>query len=203
MVYLIIIVICALIIYVFNAIFNPAGIDLPWVYYLLAVIIFIAGEILIDALVAIIGRKLPEKCVNPRKGMIMCHDWEMNFFNFIGVKKWKDYMPDLGRFTNFPKGNLMDPLNNEYIKRYILEASYGIWIHYVSVPASPLIFLLGLIQPNNPTVWTVGAPVVFVNMVLILLPAFTLKYNLPRLIRIADMNDRFLQKRKEEQKNDD
>ena len=203
MAYLIIILICSLIIYIPNAIFNPAGVDYPWAYYALAVVIYIAGEVLIDAIVAIIGRKLPEKMMNPRKGIILTRDWEMKMFEKLKVKMWKDYMPDLGRFTNFPKGNLMDPLNNEYIKKYILEASYGVWIHYVSVPASPLILLLGLIQPTSLATWTVGVPVVFVNMVLILLPAWTLKYNLPRLVRIADMNDRLLAKRQEQNKNSD
>ncbi|MCR4911793.1 MAG: hypothetical protein K5925_04650 [Bacilli bacterium] len=203
MVYLIIIIVCSIIIYIPNAIVNPAGVDYPWAYYALAVVIYVLGEVLIDAIVAIIGRKLPEKMMNPKKGIILTRDWEMKMFEALKVKAWKDYMPDLGRFTNFPKGNLMDPLNNEYIKRYILEASYGVWIHYASVPASPLILLLGFIQPESVATWTVGVPVVFVNMVLILLPAWTLKYNLPRLVRIADMNDRFLAKRKEKEENSD
>lgn len=203
MVYLIIIIVCSIIIYIPNAIFNPAGVDYPWAYYALAVVIYVLGEVLIDAIVAIIGRKLPEKMMNPKKGIILTRDWEMKMFEALKVKAWKDYMPDLGRFTNFPKGNLMDPLNNEYIKRYILEASYGVWIHYASVPASPLILLLGFIQPESVATWTVGVPVVFVNMVLILLPAWTLKYNLPRLVRIADMNDRILAKRKEKEENSD
>ena len=197
MVYLIIITICALIIYVINALINPASIDMPWLYYLIAVVIFIAGEVLLDAAIAIIGRKLPERFVDPKKGIIRTRDWEMKLFEKLNVKSWKNYMPDLGRFTNFPKGSLTDPYNNEYIKRYILEASYGVWIHYMSVPASPLILLLVFIEPANPTVWTVGLPVIFVNMVLILLPALTLKYNLPRLIRISEMNERLILKRKE------
>jgi len=196
MVYLIIILASIVIIYLPNAIFNPAHIEYPWLYYLIAIAIFVAGEFILDALVAIIGRKLPEKCVNPRKGFILTRDWEMKLFLFLKIQKWKDFMPDLGAFTKFPKGNLLDPYNNDYIKRYILEASYGVWIHYVSVPVAPLILLLGLIEPGNVTVWTVGAPVVFVNMILILLPALTLKFNLPRLIRIADMNDKFLEKHK-------
>ena len=194
MAYLIIIAVSILIIYIPNAICNPAGINLPWVYYLIAIAIFVVGEFLIDVVVAIIGRKLPEKWMDPKKGMILTRDWEMKFFLAIKVNKWKDYIPDLGRFTNFPKGNLMDPFNNEYIKRYILEAGYGVVIHYMSVPFSLLTMLIMLVDPANPTIWTVGVPVIFVNMVLIVLPAFTLKFNLPRLVRICDMNERFLAK---------
>ena len=197
MVYLIIIAVSILIIYIPNVIFNPAQINLPWVCYLVAIAIFVAGEVLIDALVAIIGRKLPEKWMDPTKGMILTRDWEMKFYLFLQVNKWKDHIPDLGRFTNFPKGNLMDPYNNEYIKRYILEASYGVVIHYLSVPFSFLMLLLIFIEPSNPTIWTVGLPVILVNAILIVLPAFTLKFNLPRLVRIRDMNERFLAKQKQ------
>ena len=203
MVYLIIIALSCLIIYLPNALINPANIDNPWLYYLIALAIFVVGEVILDALVAIIGRKLPEKCVNPRKGFILTRDWEMKLFLFLRIQKWKNFMPDLGAFTKFPKGNLLDPYNNEYIKRYIVEASYGVWIHYVSVPASLLILLLGFIEPSNVTLLTVGLPVVFVNMILILLPALTLKFNLPRLIRIADMNDKFLEKHKNDKKETD
>ena len=198
MTYLLIIFICSLIIYIPNAIINPANISLPWVYYLLAVIIFIAASVVVDGIVAFIGRKLPEKWMNPEKGMIKTTKFEEKLFKFLHVEKWKEHMPDLGRFTDFPKGNIMDPTNNEYLSRYILEASYGVVIHYLSVPFAPLILLLGLIEPTNVTLWTVGVPVLFVNMVLILLPAWTLKYNIPRLLRIKKINDR-LAKRKSQQ----
>ena len=198
MAYLIIIAVSIILIYIPNAIFNPAGSNIPWVYYLIAIAIFVVGEFLIDALVAIVGRKLPESWINPKKGMILTRDWEMKFYLAIKVNKWKDYIPDLGRFTNFPKGNLMDPFNNEYIKKYILEAGYGVVIHYMSVPFSLLMMLIMLIEPTNPTIWTVGIPVIVINMILIVLPAFSLKFNLPRLVRICDMNERFLAKHAKE-----
>ena len=203
MAYLIIIAVSIILIYIPNAIFNPAGAELPWVYYLIAIAIFVVGEFLIDALVAIVGRKLPESWINPKKGMILTRDWEMKFYLAIKVNKWKDYIPDLGRFTNFPKGNLMDPFNNEYIKKYILEAGYGVVIHYMSVPFSLLMMLIMLVEPTNPTIWTVGVPVIIINMILIVLPAFSLKFNLPRLVRICDMNERFLAKHAKESTNED
>ena len=203
MAYLIIIAVSIILIYIPNAIFNPASSNLPWVYYLIAIAIFVVGEFLIDALVAIVGRKLPESWINPKKGMILTRDWEMKFYLAIKVNKWKDYIPDLGRFTNFPKGNLMDPFNNEYIKKYILEAGYGVVIHYMSVPFSLLMMLIMLVEPTNPTIWTVGVPVIVINMILIVLPAFSLKFNLPRLVRICDMNERFLAKHAKENAEED
>lgn len=195
MVYLIIILVCSIIIYIPNAIANVANSNLPWVYYLLAVWIYIFASVLVDGLVAFVVRRLPAKWMNPKKGMILTRDWELKLFNKIHVASWKKFMPDLGMFTKFQKGKIADPLNNEYIDRYILEASYGIVIHYLSVPFSALVLLLGLIQPDNLATWTVGVPVMVVNMVLILLPALTLKYNLPKLVRVHDINERLMAKR--------
>ena len=195
MVYLIIILVCSIIIYIPNAIANVANSNLPWVYYLLAVWIYIFASVLVDGLVAFVVRRLPAKWMNPKKGMILTRDWELKLFNKIHVASWKKFMPDLGMFTKFQKGKIADPLNNEYIDRYILEASYGVVIHYLSVPFSALVLLLGLIQPDNLATWTVGVPVMVVNMVLILLPALTLKYNLPKLVRVHDINERMMAKR--------
>ena len=195
MVYLIIILVCSMIIYIPNAIANVANSNLPWVYYLLAVWIYIFASVLVDGLVAFVVRRLPAKWMNPKKGMILTRDWELKLFNKIHVASWKKFMPDLGMFTKFQKGKIADPLNNEYIDRYILEASYGVVIHYLSVPFSALVLLLGLIQPDNLATWTVGVPVMVVNMVLILLPALTLKYNLPKLVRVHDINERLMAKR--------
>ena len=196
MLYLIIIALAILIIYIPNALVNTVQSDLPWVYYLIAIAIFVGAEFIIDALVAFVVRWIfPEKWMNPKKGIIYTPEWEIKLYTKLRVDKWKDYMPDLGRFTKFPKGNLLDPYNNDYLKKYIVEASYGVAIHFWSVPASLLAFLIMLIEPSNPTIWTVGVPVMVVNMVLIYLPAMTLKYNLPRLIRITEINDRLAAKK--------
>ena len=196
MAYLIIIAIAIIAIYLPNALINPVNSDLPWVYYLIAIAIFVALEFVIDALVALgIRRLVPERCLNPKKGILKTPDWEIRLYKKLHVDKWKKYMPDLGRFTDFQKGSLADPYNNDYLKKYIVEASYGVLIHFWSVPASLLAFLIMLIEPTNPSIWTVGAPVIVVNMILIYLPTMTLKFNLPRLIRITEINDRLAAKK--------
>ena len=195
MYFLAIILICSFAIYLPHAIINPWNVPNPWVYYLLAVAIYVIGEVILDGIIAFIIRRLPEKWMNPRKGIIHASEKELAFLKAIKVESWKRFMPDLGMFTKFQKGKLSDPYNNEYIHKYIVEASYGVVIHYFSVPFGFLIFLLGLIQPDNMTTWSVGIPVVFVNSVLILLPALTLKYNIPRLLRIYDLNERLKAKK--------
>lgn len=188
MYYLLIILICSIVIYIPNALVNPANINLPWVYYLLAVIIYVLASVLVDGIVAFIIRRLPSKLIKDDKFPIRLGKKEEALFKKIKVDKWKKFMPDLGAFTKFPKGQITDPKNNEYISRFILEAGYGVIIHYVSVFTAPLILLLGFIDRGNLATLTVGIPVMIVNIVLILLPALALKYNLPKLKRIYEIN---------------
>lgn len=146
MYYIFIILICSIIIYIPNAAINPANVNLPWVYYLLAVIIYVLSSVLVDGIVAFIIRKLPSKLIKNDKFPIKLGKKEETLFKKIKVDKWKKFMPDLGAFTKFPKGQITDPKNNEYISRFILEASYGVIIHYVSVFTAPIILLLGFID---------------------------------------------------------
>ena len=199
MAYLIIIVILSAIVYLLNSFLNPAGVDLPWAYYAIALVIYIAASVLVDGIVAFIIRRLPKKWMDPNKGMIKTYKWEEKLYAFLHVSSWKRFMPDLGMFTKFQKGRIADPTNNEYIGRYILEASYGVVIHYISIFTAPLVLFLAFIKPTDLTTLTVGVPVVIVNMFLILLPALSLKYNLPKLQKVYRINEK-LAKRKEAMK---
>ena len=105
-------------------------------------------------------------------------------------------------FTSFRKNKISNPNDPEYLKRYILEACYGVIIHYVSVPFSFLIMLCDykMYSGNSIMFLTIALPVAIVNAVLILLPAFILKHNLPKLIRLYEFKSR--QKDKGEQNNE-
>ena len=117
----------------------------------------------------------------------------MKFYKFIGVPKWKDYVPELGNFTGFHKNKVVDPFDNEYIGRFILEARYGVAIHLWSVPFSFLVMLCdyNIYLGRMTNIWlTIGLPVAVVNAILIVLPAFILKYNLPKLVHLYERNKR-------------
>ena len=103
-----------------NIFFNPMH-EVWWVY-LVATVAFAALAFIMDALVAIIIRKLPEKYFQKDKGIFHTSEKEISFYRAIGVQKWKDFIPELGGFTNFHKDKLVNPFDNEYIGRYILEA---------------------------------------------------------------------------------
>ena len=140
LVYLIIIIISVSLIATLNIFFNPLYHDNWWVY-IVATLAFALIAFIVDALVAIIIRKMPEKWFSKNKGLFKTSEKEISFYRFLKVNKWKDHIPELGGFTNFHKDKLVNPFDNEYIGRYILEARYGIAIHIYSVPASFLIIL--------------------------------------------------------------
>ena len=186
MAYLLIILFCSTVVTTINIITNPSQIGFYW--YIIAIVAYIVLAVIFDGIVAFIIRKLPEKWFDENKKIFTLSKKEKKLFEFLGIKKWKDYVPDLGSFTNFSKGKIEQPKSNTYLKRFMLEASYGIIIHYVSVPISYLLLLIN--YPNTTLFLTVGLPVAFVNSILILLPALTLKYNLSKIKVLYKRNER-------------
>lgn len=197
--YIIIILISTVLIAVPNAIFRPGG--EPWYMYLIMTVAAVAASLLIDGIVAFVGRRLPKKWMNPNKKIFHTSDREMKFYEKIGVRKWKDKVPELGGFTSFHKNKLSDPWNNEYVERYMLEACYGVIIHLFS----PFFgFLIIALDYKMYTGWswmwlTIMIPVAIVNAILIVMPAFILKYNLPKLKMLWDINMKNKKKREEQE----
>lgn len=186
--YIVIILVASIIVYVFNCLFNP--LHLGWGYYAIATLIFIVLEVIVDALVALSIRKMPAKWFPMDKKSYELGTIEKKFYKFIGVPIWKDKVPELGSFTGFHKNKVANPYDNEYIGRFILEACYGISIHFWSVPFSilPIFIDYQMWTGSNNVGLTIGVPVAIVNMILIVLPAFILKWNLPMLKNIYKNN---------------
>ena len=197
--YIIVIIASTVIIAVPNIIFRPGG--EPWYMYLIMTVAAVAASFLIDAIVALIGRRLPKKWMDPNKKIFHTSDREMKFYEFIKVRKWKDKVPELGGFTAFHKNKLSDPWNNEYVERYMLEVCYGVVIHVASPFFAPLIVLLDYkMYTGWSWMWlTIMIPVAIVNAILIVMPAFILKYNLPKLKMLWDINMKNKKKREEQE----
>ena len=172
-----------------NIFFNPLYHDKWWLYIIFTVG-FVFAVLVVDAIVAFIIRKMPESWFQKDKGIYKTGEKELKFYTLLKVQKWKEFVPELGNLSGFRKNKVVSPFDNEYISRFILEARYGIAIHFYSVPTSFLI-LLGdwKMYTGQSNLWlTIALPVAIVNAILILLPMFILKYNLPRLLRIHQNN---------------
>ena len=195
MLYLLIIFIGMFLVALFNIILYSK--ILSWHYILIATIIFTVLSLIIDGLVAFIIRRLPSKYFTGKQKIFNVSKKELRFYDKIGIKKWKENVPELGGFTSFHKNKISDPHNNEYLETFILEACYGIVIHFVSFFTSFLIVLLDykMFIGESYIGLTIGLPVALINAILIVLPTFILRYNLPRLKTLHKLN---LRNRKKE-----
>ena len=188
MLYLVVILIGMILISGLNILFNSS---LEWHYIILATILFVVASVIIDGIVAFIIRKIPYKWLKSESKFFEVSKKEIRFYEKIGIKKWKNLVPELGGFTSFHKNKIVDPHNNEYLEKFVLEVNYGIVIHLLSFFTSFLILFIDYNMFNNSLVWlTIGLPVAVVNAILIVLPAFILRYNLPRLKILIKINNR-------------
>ena len=182
MLYLIVILSAMALIILVNVLLNSALYNLDFWYIVLAVVLTTISVIAVSGFVATLVRQvLPEKWFNEMD--IKVSKKEMRFYEKLGVKKWKDLVPELGFFTGFRKNKIANPKSIEYVDRYILEINYGIYVHFVSIFAS---FLIVFIYPLKYCLMF-GIPVAIVSVILHLMPLFTLRYNLPKLKAIKKM----------------
>ena len=132
--------------------------------------------IAVDGLFAFLLRRLPGKWFAPGARLFRVGKKERTFLGKLGVKRWKNLVPELGCFTGFHKDRLGDPRDGERLGRFLLESNYGVVIHLENA-------LCGLSLPLFPFLrpFSVWFPIYFVNFVLHLLPVAILRYNTPPL----------------------
>lgn len=142
-------------------------------YIIMATVVSTISVIVLDGILAGIAHIIRKKCVNPFGKYYNVTKFQKNFYEKIGVKSFKDYLPDLGKIVGFAKGKIADPKSKEYILEYMYESTRGELGHIVSVPLG---FLIIFIFPLK--YWLCfGVPVAIVNMALNMLPVISLRYN--------------------------
>jgi len=151
----------------------------------------------IDAVCALFVRYcLPKKVFNPFLKIYNVGKNERKFYERIGIRKWKDKIPEAGQlFANFAKTEIADTNNNEYVYKFMSETIYAEIMHWLSALFSFLIIFIDL-----KLALTVGLPLVVGNMILNLMPVLVQRYNRPKLMVLYERNKRNeLKKKKEEQ----
>jgi hypothetical protein len=133
----------------------------------------------VDGLTAFLIRRLPAGWFRPGIGLYEVSQRERRLYRRLGVKCWKDKVPELGIFTGFHKDHLAAPRDAAYLGRFLLESNYGVVIHWVN---ALLGFLIMVIPGCGGISYTL--PVALVNFVLSLMPAMILRYNTPGLLRL-------------------
>ena len=145
---------------------------------------------IIDAIIAFVIRRLPEKWFDYKYKAFKIFKWERKFDEAIKIKKWKDKIPELGQLTNFKKNKVREPKNSEYLLRYLMECVYGETIHFLSIILG---FLILLINPKCCLYF--GLPIAIANGIISYLSFAILRYNRPKLTilynRSVKSNERY------------
>ena len=161
----------------------------PWWWVVLTLVASTVAVIALDGLTAFLVRRFPERWFSlPR--CFGGHRWECRLYRRLGIRKWKEQIPELGCFTSFSKSRVERPSDGEYLARYIMECNYGVAIHGVNAAVG---FLLLALCPLRP-MWLFALPVALINGSLSLLPLFVLRYNLPKLQYLHERTQRKAEK---------
>lgn len=169
-----------------NLLFNPtfAQGD-PWIPFLL-LMIGAAYAFSIDGISALLIRRLtPEKWYEPDRVLFTVSKAERNLYNKLKIKAWKDKVPEWGGFTSFHKDRLASSSDQAYLRRFLIEANYGVVIHIANGVLGILVLLLPPCRYPS-----VAIPVFAVNLILSLLPVAILRHTSYTLLRLYHRTQR-------------
>lgn len=139
--------------------------------------------VILDFIVAGLIRLFPKKWVNPYIKLYKVHKWERKFYEKLGIKKWKDLVPETGQMADFKKNEITDKNDNDYIYKFCEETIYAEVMHFLSAPIG---FLILLIFPD--ITFSIFLPIAIVNAILQLPPALIQRYNRPKLMKLYEYN---------------
>ncbi|MBP5177798.1 MAG: hypothetical protein ILP02_04370 [Clostridia bacterium] len=180
------IIACMAIISSVNVIFPALCEGLTWWQIILSTVGFTAGVILIDGIAALIVRRvLPQRWFWRGTRLVRVRPFEKKLYTALGIKKWKEKIPELGGFTNFHKDKIYRPTDNEYVALYIREANSGAFGHLMGMISG---FLIVAVVPRT-FLW-ISLPVAIVNFVLSAMPMMILRFNLPKLETLYKLNEK-------------
>lgn len=139
--------------------------------------------IALNAISCIIIELLPKKIFNPFGKLGKSFKWERKFYEKIGIRKWKDKIPEVGKYFRFSKSVLIDKSDNEYILAFIRETICGEIIHFVG-------FLLGfiIIFVNIKSWFLIALPMIIANTIINIMPVMIQRYNRPKLLLLYQRN---------------
>ena len=177
--YWIILIVVVSLIFVLNIIFN-FNIN-TFLYFLLTISVVVVPTVI---LVLIVGN-LPQKAYNPTKKIYHVFSFETKFYEFLGVRKYKDKIPELGKqLSNFDKSKIDRPDDPKYIFLFLTENCKGSLTHVVSilwgfVSVIPAIFIFPM-----PYILSMWLPAMLLNTTLHFISMSVLRYMRPRLLKL-------------------
>jgi len=130
------------------------------------------------------------KLINPNAKYFVVSAKEKRFWECLGVRKFKDLLPDLGGIVGFSKAKLVAPKDPEYVEKYLYETCIGEIGHILG---ALLGYLLLLCMPMKNYWLYIALPGAVVNTFLAILLIIALRYNRHKLAILH----KFLTRKKE------
>ena len=188
--YLTIIFVASCTVALFNALFASMGAGIAVLHTALNVVLMVA----IDAIVALIVHSVPEEKIDPFKKIFVASNKERKFYEKLGVRVWKDIIPESGKaLAGFDKRQVEKPNDNTYILKFLRETCYAGIMHVISIFACFVVFAF------MPYKLSIVLPVVLTNVFLQVLPVIVQRYNRIRLISLYYFNKRHQEREQNEQ----
>ncbi len=183
MLYFILITISVIFIFSLNipiALHNTFSIGTIFLHFFIAV----AFCGLISFLIMLMIHKLPSKYFKPDLKFFKTFKIEKQIYKILKVKKWKDKVPELGKFGGFEKNKLKDPTNPKYLEEFLTDSCKSEAIH--SLSAFLAIFMFFIIP--KPFKLLIALPVFIVNFICHIMPVLIQRYMRPRLLTLYKLS---------------
>jgi len=172
--YIIIFVASILIAFILNA---TLAVGMPVWYALVASVSNFAIIFALDTVVATIIHALPVKWFSPKKTSYKLTKGKKRFLKIIGVRTWKNLVPDMGKLCDFDRQELQSTTDVKYIRKFLTETNYAQIIH---ISMALIGFLDLLIWPSTELL-NFSLPFAIFNFFINMPSIIIQMYNRPRL----------------------
>ena len=133
----------------------------------------------LNMVVAFLAQLVPKRWINPDFWGYKVFGFEKAFYEKLGIKNWKDKVPELGGlFKKFSKSHIEDH-SPEYFHHFIVETIYGEMTHTWAIVFGATIFI---VYPNY--IFNFALPLFLINFILNALPAMIQRYTRPKLCKV-------------------
>ena len=163
------------------------GINSFFISPLICMLYVVIGTAIIfglDALIAWLLHMLPEKYFNYKKRIFLVSEREKKFYEKLGIRKWKDKVPEMGQVCDFKK-NKIASTEQKYIEKFLAETCYAEIIHISMILIGfliiPIIYFF-----NAGYFWNFSFPLIIINIYLNLPPILIQRYTRPKLIKLKE-----------------
>ena len=172
-------------IFALNLIFNFAISTFLWV-------LACFGIMIVPYVLAVwLIKYLPTKWFEPHKKIFHVFKFEAKLYEFFGIKKWKDKIPELGKkLAGFDKSQIISPKDNDYLMMYLIESCKGSFGHVFCFCWGFLSLIIVDFVCPYPFLLTAGFPIAVVSGSVHFLPIMVLRYMRPRLLKLFEQNSK-------------